>query len=282
MNFFNKSLLWYTVLAILIVGICYHLNIQWDRSFLLLLGISFFCELVDSSLGMGYGTLLTPTLLLIGYKPIEVIPTILLSELFTGFSAAYFHDQINNVNFNLHGTHLRRALLLMVGSVIGVFFGVMFSISVEQTTLMGIIGGIVAISGLLVIYFANRQIAYKRWKMALLSLVAAFNKSISGGGFGPLMTSGQILSGVEGKAAIGITCLVEGFTCFIAYLFFLWEGAELNYSVFIPIITGALFSIPIAVSAVSQYREISLKYVVGILTLGLGVITILKSGSLNI
>ena len=42
-----------------------------------LLGVCFACELIDSGLGMGYGTILTPTLLLLGYAPSDIVPTIL-------------------------------------------------------------------------------------------------------------------------------------------------------------------------------------------------------------
>ncbi len=42
---------------------------------------AFICEYVDSSLGMGYGTTLTPLLLIMGYNPLQIVPAVLLSEL---------------------------------------------------------------------------------------------------------------------------------------------------------------------------------------------------------
>ena len=44
---------------------------------LLLLGC-FVCELVDSSLGMGYGTTVTPLLLAAGYSPLDIVPAVLI------------------------------------------------------------------------------------------------------------------------------------------------------------------------------------------------------------
>ena len=39
------------------------------------------------------------------------------------------------------------------------------------------------------------------WLAAVtVAAVASFNKAVPGGGYGPLVTSGQILSGVQGKA----------------------------------------------------------------------------------
>ena len=46
--------------------------------------LAFVCEYVASTLGMGYGTTLTPVLLVMGFAPLSVVPAVLLSELVTG------------------------------------------------------------------------------------------------------------------------------------------------------------------------------------------------------
>jgi len=56
--------------------------------------IAFLAEYVDSSLGMGYGTILTPVLLLMGFKPLEVVPAVLLSEFATGLLAGFTHHKL--------------------------------------------------------------------------------------------------------------------------------------------------------------------------------------------
>ena len=60
------------------------IQILWTLA-LLALG----CEYVDSTLGMGYGTTLTPVLLLIGYEPAQIVPSVLLSEFLTGVLAGF-------------------------------------------------------------------------------------------------------------------------------------------------------------------------------------------------
>ncbi len=45
------------------------------------------CEYIDSALGMGYGTTLTPVLLLCGFDPLQIVPAVLLSEFSTGLVA---------------------------------------------------------------------------------------------------------------------------------------------------------------------------------------------------
>lgn len=273
---FNKSLIWIILLLLIFALSLYVLHIPLSFSVMLLFFISFGCELFDSSLGMGYGTLLTPTALLLGYSPFEIIPTILLSELFTGFSAAYFHNEIRNVDLSLSGVHLKRALLLMGGSVIGVIGGVHIAVSFHKESLLTLIGVIIFLTGLFVVLLVNKKIKYKNWKMILLSSVAAFNKAISGGGYGPLITSGQILSGIQGKSAVGITALTEGFTCLLAVLLFEFKGAMISYEVFVPMIIGGLLSIPFSVTVVSISKEHHLKIACGCITMILGALMLFK------
>jgi hypothetical protein len=61
--------------------------------------LAFACEFMDSSLGMGYGTTLTPALMLFGFQPLQIIPAVLFSELLTGLLAGAFHHYHGNADF---------------------------------------------------------------------------------------------------------------------------------------------------------------------------------------
>ena len=77
-----------------------------------IVALAFVCELVDSSLGMGYGTTLAPLLLLVGYEPLDVVPAVLLSEFLTGVLAGVFHHEFGNVELKLGTRDSRIAALL--------------------------------------------------------------------------------------------------------------------------------------------------------------------------
>lgn len=47
--------------------------------------VALFCEYTDASIGMGYGTALTPILLIMGFLPLDVVPAVLLGQLAGGF-----------------------------------------------------------------------------------------------------------------------------------------------------------------------------------------------------
>jgi uncharacterized protein len=277
LSYRQKSGVWLVaVVSLFLLGMWRHGGIEPGNA-LLLFALCFVCELVDSGLGMGYGTILTPTLLLLGYSPQDIVPTVLLSELLSGFAAAFFHHEIKNVQLGFRGRDFMPAMILAAGSVAGVTAGVLVAVSIPKQMLSAGIGGIILLSGLMVIMLARRVIAYRRWKMLLLATVASFNKALSGGGYGPLVTSGQILSGVDGKASVGITSFAEAFTCLLAVTLFLIKGGSINLVLFIPMAAGALVSVPFAVFVINRTQETRLKLIIGGLTMAMGALTIYKA-----
>ncbi len=56
-------------------------------------------EFIDSALGMMYGTVLSPLLILMGYDVKAVVPSILISQSVGGFIASWRHHHLQNANF---------------------------------------------------------------------------------------------------------------------------------------------------------------------------------------
>jgi uncharacterized protein len=276
MAYFRKSLVWIGCVSLMFVFAWPHCGTPLGRTLMIFI-LCFACELVDSGLGMGYGTILTPVLLFMGYTPCDIVPTGLVSELLSGLTAAFFHNEIKNVDLSFKGRHLKPALILAGGSALGVFAGVHFAMNLPQDVLRVMIGSIICLSGLCVILLSRYRIVYRHWKMVALSGVASFNKAISGGGYGPLVTSGQILSGVTGKSAVGITSFSEALTCFMAAALFFIQGGFVTPSLFIPMCAGALISVPFSVFAISKVNEGALKMIIGVLTGLMGALTIVKA-----
>ncbi len=242
-----------------------------------LLIVCFACELLDSSIGMGFGTTLTPVLLLAGFEPHQLVPTILVSEFVSGFASFFFHAEAGNVRLERGSPHLRVGVILSLFSVIGVVGGVEVALRVSGLTLTRIIGAIILLMGLVILLAGRRRFSYRHWKIGLLALVASFNKAISGGGYGPLMTGGQVLSGVDSKASVAITSLAEGFTCLGGAMAFLVLGQTIDPGLLIPVVTGALLSVPLSAQVVKRAGEDLVKRLIGALTILLGSLTLVRS-----
>ena len=187
--------------------------------FLLLLSLAFFCEFVDASLGMGYGTILAPALLIIGFEPSIAVPAVLISQAFGGFCASVFHHQFENVSFNMDSQDFRLALIIGGLGVFATTVAALISLRLPEYLLKTYIGLLVLTMGVLLL--RNRRFEFSWKKLVAIGILSAFNKGISGGGFGPIVTGGQILAGQKHKTAIGVTTLAEAPICITGFFTYL-------------------------------------------------------------
>ncbi len=243
----------------------------------LIIILAFLCEYIDSSLGMGYGTTLTPLLLIMGYSPLQIVPSLLLSELISGLSAAFFHHKFRNTNFKIGTADFKIAIVMAGCSIFGTLAAIFIALNIPAFYIKLYIGLLVLSMGVLILLTLKRKFKFSWRKITSLGLLAAFNKGISGGGYGPIVTSGQILSGVKSKSAVGITSLAEGLTCLvgvITYLIFTNHTIEWNLAP--SLVLGAVLSVPIAAYTVKKFKGGRLRLIVGIATLILGLVTLGK------
>jgi len=244
---------------------------------ILIIILAFVCEYIDSSLGMGYGTTLTPLLLIMGYNPLQIVPAVLLSELITGLSAGFLHHKLKNVNFKIGTMDLKIAISMALCSIFGTLAAVLIAVKLPKFYIKLYIGLLVLCMGIFILITLNRTFKFSWKKITSLGLLAAFNKGISGGGYGPLVTSGQILSGVNSKNAIGITSLAEGLTCLVGVITYLaYMNHTIEWTLAPSLVIGALVSVPFATYTVKKVKAHDLKLIVGIATLILGLFTLGK------
>jgi len=235
--------------------------------------LAFVCEYIDSSLGMGYGTMLVPILLIMGYSPLQVVPAVLISEFLTGFVAAGLHHGMGNVDFREKRT-LKVSLVLGGMSVLGVVIATVLAIHLPATVVKTYIAILVTVMGLLVITQIRRKLSFSWPRLMGIGALAAFNKGISGGGYGPLVTGGQIVSGVGAKAAIGITSLAESLTCLVGLIVFLSFD---KVSTLTPsLIIGAMLSVPFAAYTVKRLPEKTLTKTLGVVLLAIGTWSLIR------
>ena len=272
----KKSRWWVLLVLVLFLAGCRIFGLGLGPEVWGILLLCFACELLDSSLGMGYGTTLTPVLLACGYEPLDLVPSVLFSEFLSGFAASHFHHDAGNVDLSPGGHESRVALLLALGSVVGVVTGVSFAVSLPAFYLKLGIGVIITAAGAVIWVLHRRTFQYRTWKMFALAAVASFNKALSGGGYGPLMTSGQVLSGIRGKASVGITSFAEGFTCLVGVILYLGRGRGFALELMVPMVAGALLSIPISTGFVQRLDELKLRRLIAAFTFLLGLFTLWK------
>ena len=241
------------------------------------LALSFVAEYVDSSIGMGYGTTLTPMLLLLGFGPLEIVPAVLLQELVSGALAAYSHHSLGNVDFRRGTTALKLGLLLGVCGLVGGSIAATVALNLPKTTIKAMTGIIVLAMGVLVILAGRVRLRFSWPRAGALGLVAAANKGFMGGGYGPLMTSGQVVTGVATREAVAITSLSEMFTCVGGLAGYLVGGAQIFWPLAGGMMIGGAMAAVLGAATVRAMPPAKLTIAVSCGCLFLGALTLMRA-----
>ncbi|MCK9599378.1 MAG: sulfite exporter TauE/SafE family protein [Dehalococcoidales bacterium] len=241
--------------------------------------LAFVLELIDNGLGGGFGTILSPVLILFGYSPLVVVPAILLSETVSGLWGGGWHAKYKNVDYRMVG-------LTLVGAVCGMLAASVLLGAYLPATYVKWYISIVAIGmGIFVVIRSYRKLSInpdKKYSKPLtigLGLLTGFNKGGTGGGYGPLSVSGYMCLGMSAAVAIGTTTVAEGIAAVVGVGYHL---ATLNDFIYlaIPLAFGAAIADPIG-SYINNRLKISLEppfhgRLIGVAMLGLGTLTIVK------
>ena len=252
--------------------------------------VAFVLESTDSATGMGFGTGLAPLLFVFGYDPLEVVPALLLSEAVTGLLSGLVHHQVDNVTFRLRPLNREARIVLglatvsSVALVVSVVLVHALAIAPEGfvEAYVSVLVVLMGVLGLLRARIATPAVFRPR-RLLGFAVFAGASKGIGGGGFGPVVTLGQILSGVYEKSAVAITSMTEGALSLVGGLTFLlfWDlGKPVDLTLLPSVFTGGFFAAiaaPYAVrvvpNAVWQYVIPGYAIAIGVagIALGLGV-----------
>lgn len=249
--------------------------------FLILVVLAFVAEYIDSSLGMGYGTTLTPLLLLLGFTPLQIVPIVLLSEFITGLVAAGFHHTYQNVSFRKDSLDSKVAVVLALIGVLGAVIAVSIAVHLPAWVIKVYIGVLVLALGVFVLVTPSGSQRFSWARLVGIGLLSSFNKGLSGGGYGPIITVGQILAGLSPKAAVGITSLAEGVVSLVGVLMYWLTVSGLEWQLALPILLGAVVSTPLAAFTVQKIPARSLRLLIALLAITLGIVTLVRAMSAN-
>ncbi|MFX1569154.1 MAG: TSUP family transporter [Promethearchaeota archaeon] len=256
--------------------------------FFLIIILAFIFESMDSMAGMGFGTALSPLLFLLGFNPLQVVPTILISETITGIIDTYFDHEYKNVYYSFHPLNDAAKLALIIAffgclailtSILLGYFALKFP-DIIIKTYVAILVIFMGISGFIRIRLIKKEFSNKHPKMLIgFSALAGFNKGIGGGGYGPVITMGQIFSGVYEKSATAIVSFSESIVSFagiLTFFFINFAGVEVDLVLLPSIFTGGFFAALCAPYLVRIIPNKVWKYFIPIYAIGIGIFSIFK------
>ena len=230
--------------------------------------MAFIMEYIDSSLGMGYGTVLSPIFIIMGFSPLLVVPSILISQAAGGFTASLFHHKFRNVEFKLRSNDSKIVYIITLSGMLATVAATFIAIQIPKVYLNAYIGLLVAVMGVILVWNVTFRFTWK--KMIGLGMISAFNKGMSGGGFGPVVTGGQIIAGQNHKNAIGCTTMAEAPICITAFIVFLLASGIANWWLPLALIIGAAAAAPMGAFTTSRLNSPMFRVFMGALIAFLG------------
>lgn len=217
---------------------------------LLLVALAGFgAQMVDGSLGMGYGLTSATILMAIGLTPAIASASVHLAEIGTSAASAYSHGKLGNVDKKV----LKR---IAIPGGIGAFVGatVLSGLSTQAarpwaSTLLLILGFYVLIR-----FLAQKTITLRKGRpgqrlLVPLGLVGGFVDATGGGGWGPVTTPALLANGrMAPNRVIGTMNAAEFVVAVCASAgFILGLGfAAIRWDVLLPLLIGGVIAAPIA------------------------------------
>jgi uncharacterized protein len=248
----------------------------------------FIAQLVDGSLGMGYGVTSTSLLLTLGLAPALASASVHLAEIGTSAVSGISNWRLGNVNIRL---------LLMIGipGGVGAFFGavILSNLSLDAARPMVSLV-LLALGGVILVRFIHgRRVAAakegglaapapigagagprRRWALIPLGLVGGFLDASGGGGWGPVTTSTlmaasrvqprKIIGTVSGSEFIVAICASAGFLLALG-------SAGIDPGIVAMMLLGGMIAAPLSAWLVSRMNEQVLGTGVGALIIVLNV-----------
>jgi uncharacterized membrane protein YfcA len=234
---------------------------------LLLVSVAgFLAQLIDGSMGMGFGVSATSLLLLLAYSPAAASAIVHFAEVVTTAFSGASHIRFGNVDWP---TILRIA----VPGGLAAFIGAMVLSTIDLSAARPWTAGILLALGVVIVFrYASARIpraprpGRKRWLIPL-GLVGGFVDSTGGGGWGPVVTTSLTASNVlEPRKAIGTANTAEFVIAVSASAGFLvgLGVSAIPWPAVLALALGGLIAAPIAAWVITVIPQRMLGLIVGV------------------
>jgi len=228
------------------------------------------CEFIDSHLGGGYGTILTPVFLICGFPRLTIVHSILVSEIVTGFEGGALYHSFKKVDW-------KAAAALSTTAILGIFVAVFISVGVPSFIIKLYIGILVTVLGVFMLLKIKCK-TYKIRNSFIIGGLIGFNKALTGGGFGPIAVAGLCTSGLETKKSLGTTLIAEGITCvFSLVIYYIFGQLTIVLGFLLPLAFGAVIGAYLGANYTKKTSDNGITKKAGVAILLLGVFVIVQT-----
>ncbi|MEZ5116375.1 MAG: sulfite exporter TauE/SafE family protein [Candidatus Nanopelagicales bacterium] len=234
--------------------------------FLLIAVVGLAAQLVDGSLGMGYGVTSSTLMIAIGLTPAVASASVHLAELGTTAASGLAHWRMGNVDW-------RTVRRIALPGALGAFAGATVLASLSTEAARPWASGFLFVLGIYVMVRFLRGRAPRRRTgtpglrlLAPLGVVGGFVDATGGGGWGPVTTPTLLADGrMPANKVIGTVNTSEFLVSLAASIGFLLSlGTQaVRVDILLPLLIGGVIAAPIAAWVVHRLNTRILGVVVG-------------------
>jgi uncharacterized membrane protein YfcA len=226
----------------------------------------FLAQLVDGSLGMGYGITSSTILIFIGLSPAAASASVHIAKIGTGASSGFAHHRFGNVDWQV-------ARKIALPGAIGAFVGAILLSGLSTASSRPISSSLLFLLGIYVlIRFLKGGLRPLRKGVPRLrflipvGLVGGFVDATGGGGWGPVATPALLADGrLAPNRVVGTVSASEFIVAIAASLgFFFGIGAAgVRFDYVVALLVGGFIAAPIAAYLVRRLQPRLLGVIVG-------------------
>ncbi|TDL99687.1 MAG: ABC transporter permease [Flavobacteriaceae bacterium] len=243
----KREYLWMAIPILIIVAMMVFLVVKYqseftleniqkglDINFAIFFAIGVFAQLVDGTLGMGYGATSTSFLMAYGVPPKLSSMAIHVAEMFTTGASAISHYKFQNISKNLF---LKLILPGIIGSAIGAY---LLSEIVDGEKIKPFISLYLIVLAIMIVIKGLRKTPEKKenHNLTALATFGGFMDAVGGGGWGPIVTSNLVGKGRNPRYVIGSVNAAEfGVALASGITFLLFDGLK-GWKIILGLILG--------------------------------------------
>lgn len=220
----------------------------------------FLAQMVDGSMGMGYGTISTVFLLAYGVSPAIVSSRVHSARVFSSGVSGYSHHRFGNINRKLFRTLVVPGI---IGAILGAslaYFGKEYSqyVRIPLSLYTIYLGWYILRKA-----FKRRNPREKVKRAGWLASAGGFMDAFAGGGWGTLVTSTLIAKRRNPRYVIGSVCLAEFFVVLSSAITFFILLKSIPLLDVAGMILGGVLAAPLAARLVGKLPVKTMFIIVG-------------------
>lgn len=206
------------------------------------IAIGFVAQLVDGSLGIGFGIISNLALLALGLPPTAAATSVRTVEGFVCGASAVSHAWLRNVDWRVFSLLVAPGI---IGSLAGAFLAARLPFYYVRPAIYAYL---IIIAGLTIWRALRGTLRPRRSEeVGVLGLAGGFFDTAGGGGWGPVVGGNLLLQGMEPRVVVGTVAVSEFFvTIAISVLLIGVLGAMAFTTAAIGILIGGVFAAPLA------------------------------------